>query len=88
MQTPPISQTTQTTQVAARTEPSSTPPRADVGPYDEDDRCRACGEHIAEAHQPGCPTERASEEAEHAELAASADKQMVSEAGPNAGPTS
>ena len=30
-----------------------------VSQYDPDDRCRACGEHVADPHAPTCPAERA-----------------------------
>ena len=31
-----------------------------TGGHDERDRCRGCGEHIADAHAPGCPSAAAS----------------------------
>ncbi len=54
---------------ASRTAQPTTPPPTNPsgidlsgGGYDEDDRCRACGEHIAEPHAPGCPADADAEE--------------------------
>jgi len=31
----------------------------DTNIYDDTDSCKACGEHISEAHQPTCPLDNA-----------------------------